>query len=362
MGRDQDLPETHLPFDLATLDLLPYGVIVVDAAGVVLYYNKREEQIAGRRQGEVIGRNFFTEVAPCTNVKEFFGRFEAVLVSDHAAVFDFVFPFTPTPRHVSITLNGFEHQGRRLCLISVNDKTAQEEIRARIERAERYRELGEVATRVAHNFNNLLTIIRGNIDLLAERDDLTADEREVCELITKAAGDGAQLVARIRQVSTREPAVAAPTLAVGPVIDDAVAWLGALSGREATPIRVLPRAQEWTVAMAPFELREVLVNLLRNALDATADRAAPSITVVARSTADGVAIDVRDNGTGMSDETRRRLFQPFFSTKGEQGTGLGLATAFAMLHRRGGSLEVYSVEDVGTTFTIHLPRVASPTS
>ncbi len=161
---DQTAPR----IDFATLDLLPYGVIVTDQDGVVLYYNKREEQIAGRSRGEVIGRNFFTEIAPCTQVTQFRNRFDDATSSGVTNTFAFLFPFPGSPREVEISLTGFNYDGNRLCMISVNDKTEQEQVRADILAAERFRELGEVAATVAHNFNNLLMIVQGNASLMLE--------------------------------------------------------------------------------------------------------------------------------------------------------------------------------------------------
>lgn len=106
------------PIDFATLDLLPYGIIVTDRDGIVLYYNHREEQIAGRAREDVVGRNFFTDIAPCTQVRSFQQRFEQARDMDLAATFDFVFPFPGNLRAVEIALTGFQYGGNRLCMIS----------------------------------------------------------------------------------------------------------------------------------------------------------------------------------------------------------------------------------------------------
>ncbi|MFH4324797.1 PAS domain-containing protein, partial [Acinetobacter baumannii] len=92
-----------------------------DREGKILYYNAREEQIAGRRKENVIGRNFFTEVAPCTQVRDFYGRFQEAMNRPGWTVnFQFRFPFPDNPREVEIALTSFENKGDRLCLISVN--------------------------------------------------------------------------------------------------------------------------------------------------------------------------------------------------------------------------------------------------
>ena len=181
------------PIDFATLDLLPYGVIVTDRDGTVLFYNEREEEIAGRSRADVVGRNFFTDIAPCTRVAAFRERFDQAVALNTVATFEFTFPFPGNPRAVEIAISGFDYRGSRLCTISVNDKTQQERVRAEVLQAERFRELGEVAATVAHSFNNLLMIIRGNADLL--RDALPVGGlREQCQDIVRAADDGSALV------------------------------------------------------------------------------------------------------------------------------------------------------------------------
>jgi photoactive yellow protein len=164
------LPQDAPQIDFATLDLLPYGIIVVNGEGTILYYNAREEQIACRKKEEVIGKNFFTEVAPCTQVQEFYGRFRETIRSEGAvASFQFRFPFPERPREVEISLASFENSGALLCLISVSDVTEEKSLREHLIRAERLREVGEVAAGVAHNFNNLLTVVRGNAELMLMR-------------------------------------------------------------------------------------------------------------------------------------------------------------------------------------------------
>jgi CheY-like chemotaxis protein len=108
------------------------------------------------------------------------------------------------------------------------------------------------------------------------------------------------------------------------------------------------------VAGHPAELREALMNLILNAVDAMPDGGA--ITVSTEAIETGVEIRVADTGIGMSEEVRKRIFEPFFSTKGMQGTGLGLAMVYGIVSRHGGQILVQSVEGIGSTFQILLPH------
>lgn len=357
----QDVP----PINFATLDLLPYGIIVVNDEGTILYYNTREEQIACRAREDVVGRNFFTEVAPCTQVKEFYGRFlETMHGKGYVASFQFVFPFPDEPREVEITLTSFENRGALLCMITVADITEENALRERIVRAERLREAGEVASGVAHNFNNLLTVIRSNAELLLL--DLPEDNpaRVKAERIIRASEDGAKMVRRIRDTARQQPEQTTGTSSVdlNALLRDSIAFTEdyARSAQNERGITIVletdlsPHLRP--VQASASELREVFVNLLRNAVDAAEGEGHIGVRSFVR---DGEAlVEVSDTGRGMSEEVLNKVFMPLFTTKGERGTGMGLATCYAIMRRHGGDIQVRSTEGAGTTFTVRLP--ASP--
>jgi photoactive yellow protein len=354
----QERPE----IDFATLDLLPYGIIVIDETGKILYYNSREEEIANRRKEDVIGKNFFTEIAPCTQVQEFYGRFQETMHRvGLTASFSFHFPFPERAREVEITLTSFKKEGSNLCLISVSDVTEKGVLREHLMRGERLREVGEVAAGVAHNFNNLLTVIRGNAELLLMRlkDDDFARQR--VEKIIKASDDGEQMIKRIRESARHCPdaPTATPPIQLNELVKDSIAFTEdyAKASQDERDARVHFKtelaANLLPVRASASELREVFVNLLRNAVDAIEGEG--QITIRTRAE-DGLNVaEVSDTGTGMSEEVQEKLFRPLFTTKGERGTGLGLATCYAILKRHGGDIEVKSAPDEGTTFIIKLP-------
>jgi two-component system, cell cycle sensor histidine kinase and response regulator CckA len=110
------------------------------------------------------------------------------------------------------------------------------------------------------------------------------------------------------------------------------------------------------VLASPSELREVFVNLLRNAVDAIEGEG----EVLVRTRAEGPhgVVEVSDTGAGMSPEVQEKLFRPLFTTKGDRGKGLGLATCYATVRRHGGDIQVKSAPGAGTTFTVRLPPAA----
>ncbi len=353
-------PDTRI--DFATLDLLPDGIVIVDREGIVLYYNAREEQIAARRREDVIGRNFFTEVAPCTKVAEFYGRFrEIVAEAVDRASFAFEFPFAKGVRKVEITLCPFGDEGRREYLISVRDISELRTVRDQILRSERLEVLGEVAAGVAHNFNNLLAVIQGNAELLLRR--LASDDyvRVRTEQILKASADGAEIVRRIRAGSRQPSDTEAPLqpLAVNLAVAEAAEFVKSYvrqaeaerAARIAIDLDLTPGLPD--IGGVPTELREVFLNLLRNAVDAIPEEG--RITVRTFADARDCYVRISDSGQGMPPEVLEKLFRPLFTTKGERGMGMCLATGYAIVRRHGGDTSVESTVGVGTAFTVRLP-------
>lgn len=349
--------------DFATLDLLPYGIIVVDQAGTIVYYNEREQQIAGRVRSEVVGRNFFTEIAPCTQVAAFQGRFREVMAAPGEGVvrFDFRFPFPDRPRDVAISLTPFAHSEAILCLITVADLTEQEVVRTHILAGERFRAFGQVAGGVAHNFKNMLFVISGNAELLAMETATPAGQAAV-QRIDRAVKDSSAMIARISRIlSPAEPA-AMVAVDFAAVLRDAVMWIRDGLPHFAPGTRVTFDEQLGDVSLwgrgVEGELREGFMNLLKNAAEAITQEG--TVTVAAARVAGEAVITIRDSGIGMSAETLARVFQPLFTTKGQAGTGLGLATTYATIQRHQGQIAVESTLGAGTTFVVTLPLAPGP--
>lgn len=350
------LSQTKPPIDFATLDLLPYGIIVLDRHGTILFYNRREEEIARRSRLDVLGKNFFADVAPCTQLSEFWRCFEETIESDgHTAEFRFHFPFEPSPRDVEVALSSFRYGGELLCLVSIRDLTEEADLRDQIRIRERFSDVGEVAAGVAHNFNNILMAIRVWAQVLVRLHPPGTRSGDAVAHILKAAGDGTRMIERIREGVRQapEPKEMTDDVDVCAVAGDAVALVA---------LRVPGRHIEIVTTGSPVppirgnasEIQEVVVNLLTNALDAI--EGPGRVTIHTSSTERAVILEVTDTGGGMSDEVQRKLFRPLFTTKGEEGTGLGLSTSYAIIRRHDGEIRVRSSVGAGTTFSVILPR------
>jgi signal transduction histidine kinase len=237
-------------------------------------------------------------------------------------------------------------------------REAQEVIR----RQERLRALGQLASGVAHDFNNALGMIVGFAELLlADPGALDNQEaaRRTIRLIHSAAMGAGAVVSRLRELY-RPPDREQPhqPVQLNDVIAQAISltqprWRdqAQASGRQIqveTDLQPLP-----TVDGIHTELREALANLILNATDAMPTGG--TLAIRSRVAGDLVVIQVSDTGVGMSPEVRERAFEPFFTTKGEQGTGLGLALVRGIVDRHSGEIDLESGPGQGTTFTIRLP-------
>jgi PAS domain S-box-containing protein len=225
---------------------------------------------------------------------------------------------------------------------------------------ERLRALGEMASGIAHDFNNALMPITGFSELLItcpDTDDATS--LHYLQVINTAATDAGTIVSRLKQfyrpaeqsdeyrpVMLSRVAKQAATLTQPKWKDQAQANGALIKLRVETADTIPVRADE-------SALRELLTNLIFNAVDAMPKGGA--LFLRTRMEAGCGVVEITDSGTGMTEETRRRCLEPFYSTKGERGTGLGLAMVFGIVQRHQGSIDISSELGVGTTFTIKLP-------
>lgn len=218
--------------------------------------------------------------------------------------------------------------------------------------------LGELAAGVAHDLNNALNPVVAFAELIQEHSDEPERVQMYADRILLAARGGAETVRRIQRFTRRrlgalpfEPV--SVTAMIGEVIDltqPAVAKRP-LSG----PITVEQSVEANLVIQGnPGELRQALLNLIGNALDAMPGGG--TLRFVARGEEDEVVLAVQDTGMGMPRSVYDRALEPFFTTKGAHGTGLGLAEVSGIVRRHSGSLEIVSHERVGTSVILRLPR------
>jgi PAS domain S-box-containing protein len=231
---------------------------------------------------------------------------------------------------------------------------------------ERLRALGQMASGIAHDINNAIAPVSLYTESMLETEtNLSARARGYLQTIQRSIEDVAHTVARMREFyRQREPLLNfAPTkindLAQQVIDLSRARWSDIPQQRGAVIRMVTELAPDLPAVMAvESEIREALVNLIFNAADAMPEggtltvrtKLAPDLKAQPR-----IAVEISDTGVGMNEDTRRRCLEPFFTTKGERGTGLGLAMVYGIVQRHGGAIEIQSAPGQGTTFRLLLP-------
>jgi signal transduction histidine kinase len=241
-------------------------------------------------------------------------------------------------------------------------RAAYEELRStqnQLVQSEKMRALGELASGMAHDFNNSLCGVLGFLELMLADTGLSTGGRSYLESARTCALDAAQTVRRVQDFARwQRNELAVQALDVNDLVRQTVEltrpkWDNVPHSRgKPVAVEVLAEATAWVTGSAA-ELREVLTNLVFNAVDAMPEGGRLSLRTW--STPTDVFLSVSDTGVGMSEAIRRRLFEPFFTTKGERGNGLGLSVAFGIIQRHGGEILVESELDRGSSFCIRLP-------
>jgi signal transduction histidine kinase len=227
---------------------------------------------------------------------------------------------------------------------------------------ERLSALGQMAAGIAHDFNNTLMPILGFADVLLQNEamlDDKAETRRCLEMLRASAKDASSVVSRLREfyrpASSDEEF---PIVDLAKVVQQVVVltepkWRGLTQVRGITVTVETEFKAYPVVAGDEAALREVLTNLLFNAVDAMPEGGSISLQTAIEN--ERAVLRVRDTGTGMTETVRQRCLEPFFSTKGDRGTGLGLSMVYGIVERHRGQLEIESTVGKGTTFIIRLP-------
>jgi signal transduction histidine kinase/ActR/RegA family two-component response regulator len=242
----------------------------------------------------------------------------------------------------------------------------RQKVQAQLHQAQKMEALGQLTGGLAHDFNNHLGIIIGNLDLLAEKSDRDADDKELIDDALAAAFSGADLTRRLLAFARRQP-LRPERIDANQLIGNIAKLLRrTLGGR--IEIGLNFDASIPPIMADPAQLEAAIANLANNARDAMPEGGKLTITTGLRYLDEEYAaehsevtpgaymmIEVSDTGTGMSPQVAERVFEPFFTTKEPgRGTGLGLSMVFGFLKQSGGHINVYSELGKGTTFRLYL--------
>jgi len=227
--------------------------------------------------------------------------------------------------------------------------------------AEKLRAMGELASGVAHDFNNVLAVVLGNTQLLLHQLDRLDPEgiRQGLKVIERSSKDGAETIRRIQEFTGVRRDREFISLSLNNIVTEVVnitqpRWRDQTQ-KKGIQIELTTHLGEIPLIMGnPSEIREVLTNIIFNAVDALVDGG--KLTITTQPQAEGwVEMRVADTGVGMTEEVKRRVFDPFFTTKGVTNSGLGMSVSYGIIKRHGGEILIESELQKGTTFIVHLP-------
>jgi signal transduction histidine kinase/ActR/RegA family two-component response regulator/HAMP domain-containing protein len=239
---------------------------------------------------------------------------------------------------------------------------------------ERLRALGQMASGIAHDINNAISPVALYTESLLEREpNLSSRARDYLNTIQRAIADVAQTVARMREFYRRDQQSDLLPVELNQLIEQVLSltrarWSDIPQERGIViKVRQEPEHELPKILGTESDIRDALTNLVFNAVDAMPNGG----TLVLRTRSadadleDGsgrrpcVQLEVCDSGVGMDEDTRRRCLEPFFTTKGERGTGMGLAMVYGMVRRHGGLIEIDSALGTGTTVRLIFARASS---
>jgi PAS domain S-box-containing protein len=359
--------EAHLR---SILDTVPEAMIVIDEAGVVTSFSAAAAKLFGYHPEEVIGHNV-RMLMPEPYRGEHDGYIGNYLRTGEARIIGYgrlvkgltkdgaVFP-------MELAVGEARARGRRIFTGFVRDLTSRQKMEEELRQAQKMEAVGQLTGGLAHDFNNHLTAIIANLEMLYPR-LADSEQREHVKEALEAAQEGAKLAAQLLAFGRRQPLNPKPT-DVGPLVSNFSDLLRRTLG-EAIELRIAIDGSSHLTVVDASQLQNALLNLAINARDAMprGGRLTVEISSV-RLDADYaqtysdirtgryVLITVTDTGTGMSEEVRRRAFEPFFTTKAAgAGTGLGLSMVYGFVKQSGGNVQIYSELGQGTSVRVFLP-------
>jgi PAS domain S-box-containing protein len=249
----------------------------------------------------------------------------------------------------------------------ITDLSDRSNLESQLRQAQKMEFIGQLSSGMAHDFNNILTIIQGHVDLLMAESNLGAEAVESLQQVAAATNRASRLTQQLLTFSQQQP-LRLIQLDLNELIRRLTGILGRLLGETVT-LELQYETSLPEILADQGMIEQVLINLLVNARDAMPKGGSIQVATQVREIqvlppkapagsqpGSFVVIRVTDNGRGMDEATQRRLFEPFFTTKESgQGTGLGLATVYGIIKQHRGWLEVHSKMGQGSTFEIYLP-------
>lgn len=355
---------------MAAIEQVGEGIVMTDAQGIIQFVNPAFKLMTGYRGREVVGLNprilksgeqdeqFYSDLwATISSGKTWTGR----MVNKRKDETLYTQESTISPVR--------DASGQIVNYVSVNrDITAHLKLAAQYQQAQKMEAVGLLAGGVAHDYNNMLTVILGYADLALRKAGTASSLSSNLEEIIKAALRSRDITRQLLAFA-RKQSITPVVLDLNKSVDDMINMLRRLIGED-IDLAWLPEPGQLVIKMDPVQIDQIMANLCVNARDAIADIGKITIETgtaifdenycavhAGYVAGEYVLLAVSDDGCGMEKAIIDQIFEPFFTSKGlGKGTGLGLSTVYGIVRQNNGFINVYSEPGKGTTLKIYLPR------
>lgn len=349
--------------------------LTLDTEGTITFCNNFLAQLSGWEKEDIVGKNWFETFIPeqvDTQIKTVFNNvlsgntnashFENQIITRDGKIRTIVWDNT--------MLHNPDESIAGVASIGI-DVTDHRHLEEQLRHAQKMEAIGQLAGGVAHDFNNILTVIMGYANLLSLGSNLDTRQRDAIEQITSSSEKAAQLTRGLLAFS-RKQLLEFKIADLNQIMQHVQKFLVRIIGED-VQLKLIINDLKLPVSVDSGQIEQVLINLATNARDAMQKGGILTIETGIReidAAAEHVhgfdtvmpgryaCITVSDTGGGMDAETCARIFEPFFTTKEVgKGTGLGMAIVYGIVRQHNGFINVYSEPDIGTTFRVHLPLV-----
>jgi two-component system sensor histidine kinase PilS (NtrC family) len=337
------------------LDHMSSGVLVVDSSGRILTINPTAEHVLGVDERDILGLHVETAFDPL--MPEFAGELLRALKSEQGKLRHEVMIERPhgchLPLGLSISILRDETARKRGVIVVFQDLTEVREMQERVRKTDRLAAIGELSAGIAHEVRNPLASISGSIEMLYNELELCGENRRLMELVMRESDRLDRIISDFLDFARLRPPTTAE-VSVTRCLDDMLTLLrnnpALMSGIEA---EVRHNDGDLVANADEEQMKQVMLNLAINACEAMG--CSGKLTVKTELVGGGfMRIVFQDEGPGIGDEERARLFEPFFTSK-EGGTGLGLAIANKIVEAHGGRIQVRNRKPQGAEFSVTLP-------
>lgn len=357
------LQESEMRFRSVLSSLHEAAIIVYNKDGIItaLWGTKEMDKRYGLRAVDIIGKSI-RAVLPSTQAEQRLTELRHIFNTGEKMVVEYLNTLPGGNYWHETSLSPMrDTEGNIIAVVGfVRDITDRKQMEEELLRSEKLKSIGTITAGVAHEFNNILAVISGNIELLATqyKDHLGLIDR--LQTIKSATDDGAGITKRMLQFTKIEEGLPGfKPLDIEDIIEQAIGFTMPRWKNMAQSNAINYHIDREGIKEVPkvlgncIELRGMFINIIYNALDAMPDGGCISFRTWSKDNA--IFVSISDTGTGMSKDVIKKIFDPFFTTRSPKGTGLGMSIAYGIMIRHGGKIKVDSEIGKGSTFILQLP-------